>query len=63
VGILALRVDSKTVRRPMQKLIDDGVVRTKEERRGMLYYPASVVLPARGGGGVHREQSRRIVGR
>ncbi len=35
----AMGTDSKTIRRPMQKLIDDGAVRTKGERRGMRYYP------------------------
>ena len=30
--------DSKTIRRPMQKLIDDEAVRTKGARRGMRYY-------------------------
>ncbi len=36
----AMDTDSKTIRRPMQKLIDDGAVRTKGQRRGMRYYPA-----------------------
>ncbi len=35
---VAMGTDSKTIRRPMQKLIDDGAVRTKGERRGMSYY-------------------------
>jgi predicted ArsR family transcriptional regulator len=32
--------DSKTIRLPMKKLIAEGQVRTKGERRGMRYYPA-----------------------
>lgn len=35
----ALGTDSKGIRGPMKKLIEDGVVRTKGERRGMRYFP------------------------
>ena len=34
----ALGTDSKGIRGPMKKMIDDGAVRTKGERRGMRYY-------------------------
>jgi len=35
-----LGVDTKQLRLPMQKLIDDASVKTKGQRRGMRYYPA-----------------------
>jgi predicted ArsR family transcriptional regulator len=36
----ALQVDSKTLRGPMKRLIEEGKVRTKGERRGMQYFTA-----------------------
>jgi glutamate-1-semialdehyde aminotransferase len=36
----ALSMDTKTIRLPMKKLIEDKRVKTKGERRGMRYYPA-----------------------
>ena len=36
----AMGTDSKAIRLPMKKLIADGQVRTKGERRGMKYYSA-----------------------
>ena len=36
----AMGTDSKTIRLPMKKLIAEGKVRTKGERRGMRYYSA-----------------------
>ena len=36
----ALQMDTKTMRLPMRKLIEDKQVKTKGERRGMRYYPA-----------------------
>ena len=36
----AMGTDSKTIRLPMKKLIAEGKVRTKGERRGMRYYAA-----------------------
>ena len=35
-----LGVDTKQLRLPMQKLIDEASVKTKGQRRGMRYYPA-----------------------
>jgi plasmid maintenance system killer protein len=37
---VTLGTDTKSLRRPMQKLIDEGTVKTKGQRRGMRYYPA-----------------------